>query len=876
MIASQADLEQASLAARRTPEACAHCGEPADSRGAALRDGAGRCFCCAGCRAVRVMLEECGLTDYYRLRDAEGAGPPPAAAEAPRPRGELDAPEFLARHAVALGDDRRRIELRVDGLRCGACMWLLEALPRLEPGVLELRVDAGRSIVAIDWAPSRTTLSSIASRVERLGYRLLPLRERRHRDEERRDDRAWIVRLGIAGVLSANAMGIAFALYGGVFHGMDPSMRLFLQWVSMGLAAVSVVGPGRLFLSNAWLAIRAQAPHMDLPISLALVAAVIGGAWSTWHGGHGVYAESITMLVLLLLAGRFVQFRAQARARHQVDLLATLMPGVAKRRRSAGGSADDAMEFEEVPVEALEPGDVILVPAGETAGADGRLLDSRRWIDAQALTGECRPVRCEQGEMLHAGCRVLDAPALMQVVVAGSQTRAGRLMAMVDEAASRRAPVVQFADRIAGWFLAAVLGLAAITLALWWSAGAPVAIEHMVALLVVTCPCALGLATPLTMVASIAKAARAGILVKGGDVIERLAARGTIVLDKTGTVTEGRMRVLETHGDAAALRVAARLEAHSAHPAAKAIVEAGGSGGGADQVQECAGHGITGRVDGHRVAVGRLDFVRTGDARRSSAAPVGAIRGADSWAAVAGEIASRGRTPVAISIDGEIQAIVGVGDPIRAEARETVRMLRQRGWRVVMASGDDSRVAAFVGREIGLRPDEIHGECTPERKHALVSSAALVRPVVMVGDGVNDVVAMAAADVGVSLGGGTRASLEVGDACLTRDGIGALPPLLDGCARTLRVIHANFAVGLAYNMAGASLAITGMMNPLIAAILMPMSGLMVTTMALRATRFDAPRFASPAPPVATSAASSVAAPMAMRTTPCASGAPSRP
>jgi len=835
MIATRLMAEAAADSDRAAPSAptgCAHCGEPLPAD--APRDADGHAYCCAGCRTVRALLRQSGLDDYYRVRAASELAACPTPVASPRLHSEFDAHEFLSRHAVVMVPDRWRIDLRIDGLRCGACIWLLEALPRLADGVLEVRIDAGRSIASIDWMPSRITLSQVAHWVERLGYRLLPLRDRRERERDRRADRAWLVRLGTAGVLSANAMGIAFALYGGVFHGMDPSLRIFLQWVSMALAAVSVLGPGRLFLTNAWLAIRSRAPHMDLPISLALVAALIGGVASTLRGGHGVYAESVTMLVLLLLAGRFVQFRSQLRARHQVDLLATLIPGIARRVLPSG-------VHEEVPVEALRPGDQVLVPAGEAACADGRVVDGACWVDMQALTGESRPVHCEIGETLPAGCRPVDRPVLVDVIEAGERTRAGRLMAMVDSASSRRAPVVQFANRIAGWFLAGVLALAALTLVLWWHAGASVALEHMVALLVVTCPCALGLATPLTMVASIAKAARAGILIKGGDVMERLASRGTIVLDKTGTLTEGRMRVVEHHGDAHSLRLAARLESRSAHPIARAIAalhEATGAIDGSradalrreehpaaiDEVREVAGRGIIGTVAGVRVAVGRLTFA-------------GAESASGDWVELERAIAMRGLTPVAIAIDGSVRAMVGVGDPIRTDALATIRQLRRRGWRTIMASGDDARVAASVGAAVGIPACDIHGGQSPEQKLALVSSRQFRQPLVMVGDGVNDVAAMAASDVGVSIGGGTRASLEVGDACLARDGIRALPPLIDGAARTMRIVYFNFGIGLAYNLVGASLAMAGVMNPLIAAVLMPLSGLMVTTIALRAPRF---------------------------------------
>jgi len=842
---------------RATANLCAHCGEPCDADAIAIDSG--ERFCCAGCRTIWGLIRECGLGDYYRLRELDGTRGTPARVSG-RQRLELDTQAFLDAQSEMVGPDRRRIELGIEGLRCGACLWIIEALPRLLSGVLAARVDAGRATLEVDWSPSQRRLSEVAAFLERMGYTILPLRNRADRSVRRGNDRAWLVRLGVSAVISANTMGIAFALYGGAFHGMDGGMRSFLQWTSLALATVSVLVPGRLFLRNAWLAIRSRVPHMDLPISLALVAALVGGAWSTARGGEGVYAESLSMLVMLLLAGRFVQFRSQRRAHEQVELLAAMLPGSAKRRRDDG-------TIEDVPLEAIVRGDRVVVPVGDVAPADGRVMASPdavvarsregthakgvAWLDLQALTGESRPVEIAVGDRCWAGARVLGRPIEIDVDAAGAESRMGRIRALVDEAASRRAPIVEFANRIAGWFLLAVVSVAVVNFVLWCRVDPVAALEHTVALLVVTCPCALGLATPLAIVASLAKAARGGVLVKGGDVLERLSGVGTIVLDKTGTLTEGSMRVEHIEGDARALRLVAALERSSAHPIGRAFVRwAGPSDGHAivSEVNERPGSGLHGVVDGRPVTVGRLEFVLERATRQASADRTpsrGAPRTHASWQACERSIASRGWTPVAIAVDGRMAALVGIGDPLRAEAPGVVARLRRSGWRVAICSGDDPVIVADIAERVGVDQALAIGGQTPEGKLLFVerltresaTTGARHGPILMVGDGVNDVAAMAAADVAVAIGGGTRASLEVGDACLARDGIGALPALLDGARRTRRVIRANFAISLGYNLLGASLAIAGVMSPLVAAVIMPISGLTVTAVALRATRF---------------------------------------
>lgn len=815
-IASEA-VTQSGTVARASFVACAHCSQPVPESRTASNEEA-NAYCCAGCEAVWHVLHECGLERYYELQKSAGSA-------ANRPQGAqshayLDHAEFQSRHVQRVNADLVRVDLRLDGIKCGACMWLLEALPRIEHGVTSARVDLGRSIISIEWIPARVELSQIADRVTALGYAVRPIGTLASRQEWRRQDRRWLIDIAVAGAISGNVMAIAFALYGAQLTWMDDPTRQFLQWVSLALATLAVVWPGRVFLRNAWAAIATRRPHMDLPIALALVAGLIGGAIITATGQPGVYFESIGMLVWLLLIGRFVQFRQQRSARHEIELICALVPQTARRVLPTG--------VEEVPVDALCKGECVEVFSGESICADGVLESNEASLDMQLLTGESRPMRVGAGESVYAGVRLVStAPIRIRVTAAGSTTRAAAIANMVQDAASKRPPTVEFANRIAGWFVLAVLVVTAIVGCVWAVVDPSRVLSVVIAMLVVTCPCALGLATPLTMMASLGKAARAGILVRGGDVLERLASAGTLILDKTGTVTEGSMRVVRMYGDSQAIQLAAALEAKSAHPVARAIqaCAVGGEAHLVDDVNETIGRGITGRVGGKRVEVGNAALLA------SISSSEYAVEFAESQRMV-----HDGLSPIFVRIDGCVRAVLGVGDPIRKDAAALVRGFQTRGWKVCLASGDDVAITAQVGAALAIAPAQVRGRCTPEEKVA-IAVAQTQRPVVMVGDGVNDLPAMAASDVGVAVRQGAQTTVAHADVALTGAGLAQLFALVDGAHQTIKTVHVNFAISLAYNLVGGALAATGTISPLIAAILMPLSGLTVTAVALRMPRF---------------------------------------
>ncbi|MBK8914977.1 MAG: heavy metal translocating P-type ATPase [Phycisphaerales bacterium] len=818
---------------------CAHCGltVPPGQRTADDQPQ----FCCAGCRAIHHVIHDCGLEAYYHLRDAQ---PGEAARIDPHDRSyaEFDNPAFSQRYCRAEGP-LLRCELALSGVHCAACVWLIERLPRVVPGVIEARLEWARGIVSLSWDPQRVPLSRIARGLASLGYEPRPARGGADREAHRDMERRQLVRIAVAGACAGNAMLPAVAMYGGLFSGMDPVHESLLRWASMAIGVVALAWPGATFFRGAWAALRTRTGHLDVPIALALLIGGTAGVVNTLRGIGEIYFDSLTVLVFLLLVGRFLQTRRQRSASETLEALFALTPHSARRLRADGATED-------VPLDGLLPGDLVEVRAGETIPADGRIVSGESAIDASILTGESRPVPAIAGQGVHAGTLNLHAAVRIEVLCTGEETRVGRLTQLVARAAQRRAPIVLLADRIAGWFVAAVIVLAAATLLGWWSVSPVRAADHAVALLIIACPCALGLATPLTVAVAIGRAARRGILIKGGDVLERLSRPGRMLLDKTGTLTHGRFELLHWTGPDDSRRRAAALEAHSAHPVGRALAEAlaenddplecANPGAGPPQSRTCAAapdvtcveqhaDGIRGRVDGREVLIGAPRFIRRWLSESEAPLP-------DALHRSAAACAERALTTVWIAEDGCVVAVAGLGDRIRADAAPAVRALRDRGWRLGLLSGDHPSVATATAAQIGFRADEpVIGSASPEDKlHEIERLMAAERgPIVMVGDGVNDAAALAAAHVGVAVRGGAEASLAAADVYLNRAGLEPILEMSELSVRTMRSIRRCLVASLAYNLFGVSLAAAGWLNPLIAAIMMPISSLTVLALASR-------------------------------------------
>lgn len=798
----------------RTP-ACAHCSLPVPE---GLIDRAqAQQFCCHGCQTAYSIIHGCGLDAYYRLRQATQTSASPARNTARR-YAEFDDPAFTALYARPVQGGLLHAELLLENVHCTACVWLLEKLPAVLPGVASARLDFRRSAIAITWDPAAVPLSAIARTLDSLGYAPHPARNGAARDLRRQTDRRMLIRLAVAGACAGNVMLLALALYAGMFDSMEPHYAQLFRWTSMLISLVSLAWPGSLFFRGALSAIRTRTLHLDFPIAVGLAAGAVWGVINTVRGTGEIYFDSLSVLVFALLAGRLIQHRQQRWSADAVELLFSLTPTSARVLRDS--------QFAEVPIQTVAIGDTVEILAGDSAPVDGVITDGESSIDQALLTGESRPVDVRPGDEIAAGAVNLGGRLLVLVRATGESTRVGRLMRMVEDAGRRRAPIVRLADRFAGHFVAGMLTLAAITALIWSFVDPSRAIDNAAALLIVTCPCALGLSTPLAMTVAIGRAARRGILIKGGDAIQSLARPGTIFLDKTGTITRGTTTLVRWHGDDSLQPLVASLESEFAHPIARALVAAFAGSPAAPAASGVRAHqsGIEGTIAGIHLRIGSPAFVRGLDRSGRLAAVENSIIAAD-------------LTPILVAVNGRIAAAAGLGDPVRPDARESIDRLRRMGFRVGILSGDHPDLVAAVGRSLGLDPADVRGGVPPEEKLAVVAAAAKSGPVIMVGDGVNDAAALAAATVGVAVHGGAEASLAAADVYLGRPGLAPIADLILASRRTMGVIRRNFAASIFYNAVAAALAMTGILSPLIAAFLMPISSLTVLTLSFRTRTF---------------------------------------
>ncbi|MEZ0313593.1 MAG: heavy metal translocating P-type ATPase [Myxococcota bacterium] len=803
------------ISLEQSSRACTYCG----TRTRRAASASGHLFCCNGCETAHRLIREAGLNDGFAT--VLGEARPARPREDAQSFQAFDDPGYLAEHGREHSAGVYAVDLVLEGVHCAGCLWLLEKLPRLCHGVSSARLNLAQARLTVVFEPARAPLSKVTETLSRLGYAAHPARDASRLDMRRRQDRVMLMRMGVAFAVAANVMLMAVALYCGDRFGIAPEVRRFLRWASLVVTLPSLLFSALPFFRGAWAALRTRTAHIDLALALSLGAGYLQGIVNTVRNSGAIYFDSVTALVFALLASRYVHQRKQRQAADATELLAALAPSVAHRRGEGGAVTDVASA-------SVVLGDIIEVRAGEAFPVDGEVLAGSGCVDTALLSGESEPVDVRAGDAVHAGTICAGAMLLVRATATGGDTRLARLTRTMQAAATTRAEIIELTDRFGAYFVIGASLLAAATVIAAWPLGADIAIDRAIALLIVACPCALGLATPLAMSSAMAAAARQRILIKTSAALERLTRVETVIFDKTGTLTEGRLTVAHWFGERDVRDAVRALEGHVNHPVARAL-EHGGEARPliASQVKQHPGLGVTGVVGGAHLIIGAPHWVAANTANGKL------------WEEMAGDLAQQGMTPVLVAKNHEVVALAGLADRLRDDARETVAALQARGLILSLVSGDDPRVVSRVARQLGI--ERFEALASPERKLAIVRDLETHSSVAMVGDGVNDAAALAAATVGIAVHGGAEASMAAADVYIDRPGLAAIADTFQGAHRAGRVVRIGIAFGLIYNVIGVYLAVSGVVTPLMAALLMPAASLTVVTLAHTMRTFGARR-----------------------------------
>jgi Cu+-exporting ATPase len=727
------------------------------------------------------------------------------------------------------GSLRTRRVLDIEGMTCASCVRRVERALGGVPGVESVAVNlaTGRAEVT---AETDVELDDLVAAAQHAGYGATVLEREQSApgeisDKRREAARAELQRramqLGVGGLLSA---GVVVVAYGFGTAG-------WANWVQLALAVPVWAWVGWIFHYGAVKAARHKTVNMDTLVSLGSTVAFVYSVVITISFSHeATYYDTAALIVTLIAVGKFLELLARGKAGEAIEALAGLQPRVAHLLHSA--ESDRSVD---VDVSEIDLGDLLLVLPGERVPIDAEIVAGSGTLDESMITGESMPVTRSAGDELIGGTLNGATSLRVRVLRTGDDTVLAQILKLVDQAQSDKPPIQRLADRISAVFVPTIIAISLATFLGWLLTGHGIAAALIpaVAVLVVACPCALGLATPVAILVSSGRGAQLGLLIRGGETLERVHALRTVVLDKTGTLTAGRPGVVDLEpldgwSIDEALALAAAVERASEHPLARAVVsaaeEVGVSELVAEDVEATPGGGVAGRVGGREILVGSPSWLTER----------GAI--ADDAAAIAHALSVRRRTVVAVAVDGAVGLVLGVADPIRPEAADGVARLKALGLRVVLATGDTPETGAAAASEVGI--PEWQAQLRPEDKVALVRGLQADGLVAMVGDGVNDAPALATADVGIAIGSGTGVAMAASAITLVHGDVGAVADAIALSRATLRIIRQNLAWAFGYNLALVPLAVAHVLPPVFAALAMATSSVSVVTNALRLRRFQ--------------------------------------
>jgi len=802
------------------PTDCFHCGLPVPKNCAyqVVINQKEEPMCCIGCQTVAQAIVDNNLTDFYNHRTQNSQKPVDLIpAELQVYDNDALQQSFVQ---SSEGSTIREASLILEGIVCAACVWVNEKHVKKLEGVGDFRVNYSTHRASLKWDNEKIKLSEVLQAITDIGYNAHPFDPGRLETLQKEEKSAALRRIALAGVGMMQVMMPAIAIYIGETSDMSESMRNFLRWISLIVTTPVVFYSSKIFFTSAWRDLKRGVFGMDVPVSIAVGSAYLASVWATLTNSGEVYFDSVVMFTFFLLLGRFLEMGARHKAGQVADALVRLLPDTAIRLdTSSSGKEIQSV----IPASELALSDRILIKPGEVIPADGTVLDGVSSVNESLLTGENMPCQKKQNDTLIGGTVNIESPLTMIVDKLGDSTILSSIIRLLDRAQSEKPALARFADKSAGWFVLLLLVISLAVFVYWWFKEPAQAFWVALSVLVITCPCALSLATPAALTAATGNLTEQGVLTTRGHALETLAKVTHVIFDKTGTLTHGeprltKVQVLGDFSEEECIDLAAGLESASEHPLAKAIIQKSQNPVEMVQHQAESGRGIEGNFNNRKYRIGTKSFVSEITSKKL---PENVEKGD-----------AQVNSTVYLGMWGAWLAIFQLQDELREESNSTVESLKKQGVHVSLLSGDSSEAVSKVAKNLGI--DDAQSQLLPADKLTYVQSLqAQGKIVAMIGDGVNDAPVLAAADVSIAMGKGSQLAQASADMVLLSENLQLVPSSIKLSKRMLSIVRQNFSWATIYNVIAIPIAAMGWIAPWMAAIGMSLSSIIVVLNALR-------------------------------------------
>jgi Cu2+-exporting ATPase len=812
---------------------CLHCGLPiAENR--KDPDYRSTDFCCNGCELVYQIINNNGFGSFYKLRATDTLAP---VNSTNFNYDYFDDELFSNRYIVTNENNNSSLTLYIERIHCAACVWLLEKMPEYIKGVSNITANISESTIKLTFDPKLNKLSTIATEIAKFGYRPVEFSDYALKESKKRYERDFLLRMGVAGFCAGNTMLLAISLYQADYTGIEKQYEELLQFVSAGFAFPAVLYSAWPFYRSAWSSLRLGKLHIDTPISIGILVGFIGGLISLFADGQSIYFDSICILIFLLLAGRWIQYRMLEKSKDKIKA-STFLPNYAKRK------AETETEFENVLLERLNIGDLVIVNKNEVVPVDGIIKSEFAYVDNAHITGESRAIKLNLNQNIFAGSLCKSDNILIETTAIKDNTRIGKVLRTVAENMSSKQLYEDITTRLSGWFTIIVIIVSIATLVFNWHLGADQALSRMIALLVITCPCALGLSAPLAASVAVSKAMKEGVLIRNSQVFEKLSLVRTAFFDKTGTITKGDGKVvnlyknIEKITDFSSVRellsLVYNLEQNIEHPLAVVLRNFCNEKNAnnifqsakINKIEVIPGCGVKGQDDSRKtIVIGKPEWTLKD------------IECSDDIRNHIKNLQYEAFTVVTTYYNNDIY-IFTIRDELVPEVEEVLSYFNKNQIRNHIISGDNQQVVKALTQQFANLLDSAEGDLTPEDKARIILENKKNNYNLMVGDGINDISALSSANIGIAIRGGVEACLGVAEVFIGSGKIKSLVDLLEAGKQTRRVIKRNIIISLFYNIIGAYGAYVGLVNPLVAAILMPLSSISIIYSSFRNRVFE--------------------------------------